>query len=135
MIQLAKSLGMKTMLGGMISSSVAVTAAAQLSPLADYADLDGNLPISNDPYSGVTVKEGKLILPDRPGLGLKPARLQQSPGAGGFLDREARHGPPQDRCGAGESGCIQGYQRLICEMVCASWPLLAWRSTLRPRLR
>jgi L-alanine-DL-glutamate epimerase-like enolase superfamily enzyme len=73
MIQLAKSLGMKTMLGGMISSSVAVTAAAQLSPLVDYADLDGNLLISNDPYSGVTVKEGKLILPDRPGLGLKKA--------------------------------------------------------------
>ena len=45
--------------------------AAQLSPLVDYADLDGNLLISNDPYTGVTVRNGKLILPNRPGLGLK----------------------------------------------------------------
>jgi L-Ala-D/L-Glu epimerase len=71
MIQIAKSLGMKTMLGCMISSSVTITAAAHLSPLVDYADLDGNLLISNDPYIGVTVQNGKLILPDRPGLGLK----------------------------------------------------------------
>ncbi len=71
MLQIAKALGMKTMLGCMISSSVSVTAAAHLSPLVDYADLDGNLLISNDPYTGVTVKDGKLILPDRPGLGLK----------------------------------------------------------------
>jgi len=75
MIQVARSLGMKTMLGCMISSSVAVTAAAHLSPLVDYADLDGNLLIANDPYSGVQVKEGKLILPDRPGLGLLPAHI------------------------------------------------------------
>ncbi len=72
MIQIAKALGMKTMLGCMISSSVTVTAAAQLSPLVDYADLDGNLLISNDPFIGVTVQDGKLVLPDRPGLGLKP---------------------------------------------------------------
>jgi L-alanine-DL-glutamate epimerase-like enolase superfamily enzyme len=71
MIQIAKSLGLKTMLGCMISSSVSVTAAAHLSPLVDYADLDGNLLIANDPYSGVKVEHGKLILPDRPGLGLK----------------------------------------------------------------
>jgi L-alanine-DL-glutamate epimerase-like enolase superfamily enzyme len=73
MIQIAKSLGMKTMLGCMISSSVSVTAAAHLSPLVDYADLDANLLIANDPYSGVLVRDGKLMLPDRPGLGLKPA--------------------------------------------------------------
>jgi L-alanine-DL-glutamate epimerase-like enolase superfamily enzyme len=71
MIQMAKALGMKTMLGCMVSSSVSVTAAAHLSPLVDYADLDGNLLISNDPFQGVTVGNGKLILPDRPGLGLK----------------------------------------------------------------
>ena len=70
MIQIAKALGMKTMLGCMISSSVAVTAAAHLSPMVDYADLDGNLLISNDPYRGVEVIGGKLILPARPGLGL-----------------------------------------------------------------
>ncbi len=73
MIEMAKAMGMKTMLGCMISSSVTVTAAAHLSPLVDYADLDGNLLIANDPYSGVKVERGKLILPDRPGLGLKPA--------------------------------------------------------------
>ena len=73
MIQIAKSLNMKTMLGCMIESSIGVTAAAHLSPLVDYADLDGNLLIANDPYTGVLVRDGKLILPDRPGLGLKPA--------------------------------------------------------------
>lgn len=72
MIEIAKALGMKTMLGCMISSSISVTAAAHLSPLVDYADLDGNLLIAHDPYSGVLVKKGKLILPNRPGLGLKP---------------------------------------------------------------
>jgi L-alanine-DL-glutamate epimerase-like enolase superfamily enzyme len=72
MIQVAKSLGLKTMLGCMISSSVSVTAAAHLSPLVDYADLDGNLLIANDPFRGVTVNKGKLVLPDRPGLGLVP---------------------------------------------------------------
>ena len=71
MISIAKSLKMKTMLGCMISSSVSVTAAAHLSPLVDYADLDGALLISNDPFEGVTVDRGKLILPARAGLGLR----------------------------------------------------------------
>jgi L-alanine-DL-glutamate epimerase-like enolase superfamily enzyme len=73
MLQIAKALGMKTMLGCMISTSVTVTAAAHLSPLVDYADLDGNLLISNDPFHGVRVEKGKLILPNKPGLGLTPA--------------------------------------------------------------
>ncbi len=71
MIQIARSLGLKVMLGCMISSSVTITAAAHLSPLADYADLDGNLLIANDPYRGVTVQQGKLVLPSAPGLGLR----------------------------------------------------------------
>jgi L-alanine-DL-glutamate epimerase-like enolase superfamily enzyme len=71
MIQIARSLGLKTMLGCMISSSVAITAAAQLSPLVDYADLDGNLLIANDPFAGVRVINGKLTLPAGNGLGLK----------------------------------------------------------------
>jgi L-alanine-DL-glutamate epimerase-like enolase superfamily enzyme len=74
MIQVARALGMKTMLGCMISSSVTVTAAAHLSPLVDYADLDGNLLISNDPFRGVRVVEGKLVLPKGPGLGLTVAK-------------------------------------------------------------
>ena len=73
MIDMAKSLGMRTMLGCMVSSSVTVTAAAHLSPLVDYADLDGNLLISNDPFHGVRVVKGKLILPKGPGLGLTKA--------------------------------------------------------------
>jgi L-Ala-D/L-Glu epimerase len=73
MIQIGRALGMKTMLGCMISSSVTVTAAAHLSPLVDFADLDGNLLISNDPYVGVSVKDGRLVLPGGPGLGLRPS--------------------------------------------------------------
>ena len=73
MIQMARALGFRTMLGCMVSSSVSVTAAAHLSPLVDYADLDGNLLIANDPFSGAKVKAGKLVLPDGPGLGLTPA--------------------------------------------------------------
>jgi L-Ala-D/L-Glu epimerase len=71
-IEIAKSLGMKTMLGCMVSSSVSVTAAAHLSPLVDYADLDGNLLIANDPFRGVQVRDGKLVLPHEPGLGVVP---------------------------------------------------------------
>jgi L-alanine-DL-glutamate epimerase-like enolase superfamily enzyme len=70
MIQIARSLGMKVMLGCMISSSVTCTAAAQISPLVDYADLDGNLLISNDPYRGLRVEKGKIVLPKGAGLGL-----------------------------------------------------------------
>ncbi len=72
MVWMAKSLNMKIMLGCMIESSVAISAAASISPLVDYADLDGNLLISNDPFTGVTVKHGKLILTDRPGIGAVP---------------------------------------------------------------
>jgi L-Ala-D/L-Glu epimerase len=75
MIELARSLGLKVMMGCMVSSSVAVTAAAHLSPLVDYADLDGFLLISNDPYEGVTAPRGKLTLPTRPGLGLRERTL------------------------------------------------------------
>ena len=69
-IEIARAVKMKVMLGCMVSSSCSVTAAAHLSPLVDYADLDGNLLLANDPYRGVTVVKGKLILPSSPGLGL-----------------------------------------------------------------
>ncbi len=71
MIQMAKALGMKIMLGCMIESSVAISAAAQLAPYATWADLDGNLLISNDPFSGVKVKDGHFIYSDKPGLGVE----------------------------------------------------------------
>ena len=73
MIQIARSLGLKVMVGCMVSSSLAITAAAHLAPLLDYADLDGNLLLKNDPYSGVKVVDGRLVLPARPGLGVTPA--------------------------------------------------------------
>jgi L-Ala-D/L-Glu epimerase len=72
MIEIARGLGLKVMLGCMVSSSAAITAAAHLSPLVDYADLDGHLLIRNDPWVGVTVEKGKLVLPAGSGLGLKP---------------------------------------------------------------
>jgi L-alanine-DL-glutamate epimerase-like enolase superfamily enzyme len=70
MIHTAKAANMKVMLGCMIESSVAISAAAQLSPMVDYADLDGNILISNDPFTGVKVLDGKLVLNDLPGLGV-----------------------------------------------------------------
>ncbi|MGD1047494.1 MAG: dipeptide epimerase [Candidatus Krumholzibacteriaceae bacterium] len=70
MIHTARACGMKVMLGCMIESSVGITAAAQLAPLVDYADLDGNVLIRNDPAAGATVRRGKLVLPEGPGLGV-----------------------------------------------------------------
>ncbi len=70
MIHTARAHGLLVMIGCMIESSLGITAAAHLTPLVDYADLDGNLLISNDPYSGVILDNGKLVLPDRPGIGV-----------------------------------------------------------------
>jgi L-alanine-DL-glutamate epimerase-like enolase superfamily enzyme len=70
MIAVARAHGLKVMLGCMIESSLAITAAAHLSPLVDTADLDGNLLVANDPFEGAVVKDGRLVLPDRPGLGV-----------------------------------------------------------------
>ena len=71
MIHVARAHNLRIMLGCMIESSLAITAAAHLTPLVDYADLDGHLLIDNDPYKGVKVVNGKLVLPDRPGLGVE----------------------------------------------------------------
>ena len=70
MILLARSLGMKIMIGCMVESSCAISAASQLSPMVDWADLDGNLLIKNDPFDGTKVIDGKLVLNDQPGIGL-----------------------------------------------------------------
>ena len=72
MVAVARAHGMKVMLGCMIESSVAITAAAHLSPLVDIADLDGNLLLEEDPFVGATVVDGRLVLPDGPGLGVRP---------------------------------------------------------------
>ncbi len=76
MLNLARSLGMKVMIGCMTETSCAISAAAQLSPEVDWADLDGNLLISNDPFDGVKVIDGKLTLNEYPGIGLKPGNYK-----------------------------------------------------------
>lgn len=70
MMTLAKSQGMEIMIGCMTETSCAVSAAAQLSPLARWADLDGNLLIKNDIFEGIKIVDGKVTLPDRPGIGV-----------------------------------------------------------------
>ena len=70
MVNYARAEGMKVMVGCMTETSCAVSAAAQLSPAVDFADLDGNLLISNDRFDGMKVVNGKITLPDRPGIGI-----------------------------------------------------------------
>jgi len=71
MITVARALDMKVMIGCMTETSCAVSAASQLSPLVDWADLDGNLLISNDVYEGVKVIDGKVTLNNLPGIGIR----------------------------------------------------------------
>jgi L-Ala-D/L-Glu epimerase / N-acetyl-D-glutamate racemase len=71
MILLARSMGMKVMIGCMTETSCAVSAASHLAPMADWADLDGALLIANDPFEGVKVIDGKILLTDRPGIGVE----------------------------------------------------------------
>ena len=75
MLNYARARGLKVMVGCMTETSCAVSAAAQLSPAVDFADLDGNLLIANDRFSGMQVVHGKITLPDRPGIGVKPLSL------------------------------------------------------------
>ncbi|WP_293924432.1 dipeptide epimerase [Sphingobacterium sp. UBA6320] len=70
MAELAQALKMKVMIGCMTETSCAISAAAQLAPLVDWADLDGALLIGNDIYDGMKVIDGQCILPDRPGIGV-----------------------------------------------------------------
>lgn len=70
MINVARAFGMKVMIGCMTETSCAVTAAAQLSPLVDWCDLDGNLLITNDPFDGLKIIDGKVSLPEKPGIGV-----------------------------------------------------------------
>lgn len=71
MVTLARALDMKIMVGCMTETSCAVTAAAQLSPLVDWADLDGNLLIANDRFDGIKIVNGRVTIPDRPGIGVE----------------------------------------------------------------
>ena len=71
MVTLARALDMKIMVGCMTETSCAVTAAAQISPLVDWADLDGNLLIANDRFDDIKIVNGQVTIPDRPGIGVK----------------------------------------------------------------
>jgi len=78
MIKVAKKLNMKIMLGCMVESSVGITAAAHIASMVDVVDLDGNLLISNDPYVGVSIKDGNLILSaNKIGMGLSLANKKE----------------------------------------------------------
>lgn len=70
MVKEAQRLDLKVMLGCMTETSCAVTAASQLSAFADFADLDGNLLISNDPFEGMKIVDGFITLNNKPGLGV-----------------------------------------------------------------
>ncbi|MCM1320364.1 MAG: dipeptide epimerase [Muribaculaceae bacterium] len=70
MAVLARALGMKVMIGCMTETSCAVSAAAQLAPMADWVDLDGNLLIANDLFDGMKIVDGKVTLPSAPGIGV-----------------------------------------------------------------
>jgi L-alanine-DL-glutamate epimerase-like enolase superfamily enzyme len=70
MIHTARAMGLKVMIGCMVESAIAATAAAHVSPLADWADLDGPLLISRDPFTGVRYEAAKVLIPEAPGLGV-----------------------------------------------------------------
>lgn len=72
MIHAARATNMKVMMGCMIETAVGISAAAQLSPLLDYCDLDGNVLISNDPFEGCRNIKGRLELTEKAGLGVEP---------------------------------------------------------------
>lgn len=69
MAERAVELGLKVMLGSMSESSLGCTAMAHLAGYADIADLDGPILIKNDPFEGMTMQQGKLVMPDGPGIG------------------------------------------------------------------
>ena len=70
MIHTARALGLKIMLGCMVESAILSTAAAHLSPLVDWADLDGPFLVAGDPFEGLTYAAGKIVLPERSGIGV-----------------------------------------------------------------
>ena len=73
MIATARSHGMLVMAGCMIETSLGISAAAHLAPLLDYADLDGAALLADDPYTGATIDGGRIVIPNEPGLGVRPA--------------------------------------------------------------
>ena len=75
MVHTAHALGLRAMVGCMIESQLGIAQAAQLGSLADLADLDGHLLVTDQPFTGLGLDAGRLVLPDAPGLGLDPGLL------------------------------------------------------------
>lgn len=71
MIKRAREFNLKVLIGCMSETSCAISAAAQLSPFADYADLDGALLMKNNLFDGITFTDGKITLNNLPGIGVK----------------------------------------------------------------
>jgi L-alanine-DL-glutamate epimerase-like enolase superfamily enzyme len=71
MIATARAHGMRVMVGCMIETSIAITAAAHFTPLVDFADLDGAALTVDDPFAGASIDGGQIRLPDGPGLGVR----------------------------------------------------------------
>ena len=71
MIANARDHGLKVMVGCMVESSVGISAAAQLAPLLDYADLDGAVLLAKDAADGVQLHQGQFVFPSEPGLGIR----------------------------------------------------------------
>ncbi len=71
MIAVARAHGLMVMVGCMIESSIAITAAAHFTPLVDIADLDGAALLAADPFAGATIERGRIALPSGPGLGVR----------------------------------------------------------------
>ncbi len=74
MVHAARALGLVVMLGCMIESSLGISAAGQFASLCDFVDLDGHLLISDDPAEGLGLENGRIVLSQRPGLGVEPLR-------------------------------------------------------------
>jgi L-alanine-DL-glutamate epimerase-like enolase superfamily enzyme len=63
---------MLVMLGCMVETSLGIAAAAQISDLVDFVDLDGAMLLADDPFSGLSYEKGRILLPQEPGLGVEP---------------------------------------------------------------
>jgi L-Ala-D/L-Glu epimerase len=72
MISAARALGMVVMIGCMIESSAGISPAAQIASLCDFVDLDGHLLLAEDPFEGLALVDGALVLSPEPGLGVAP---------------------------------------------------------------
>ncbi len=72
MVHAARAHGMRLMIGCMVETSLGISAAAHVSGLFDYLDLDGAMLLADDPFGGPAYENGRISLPDAPGLGAEP---------------------------------------------------------------